>query len=418
MNEQNGNSLNGLSFGFSENDDFFSSPLGSYPNGNDSPIGSRPKINESTLGSYPNGNDSPIGSRPRINESPLGSYPNGNDSPIGSRPRVNESPLGSYAGSGNSVSFTNSTGYQTESYKVNNFSAENSYNSADSYPPYRGFEQNSRAPYNSSVQSGYDAEYEERIISGNDYNKNPDIDRNNGNTVSVGRTLGAAPKIGRFIFSVWVILTMILTIILMIRGEKWSIIFELFQLIPLIAGFGAVSDRNKLRAAFIFLGVSAGFMSITAMLRFDKPKAFEYYADNLKANFLLLLFFLAAVMMITVPKIIYNARQRRCTEKVRAVIVDVKTQHSRTSKGHRTTTYCPTFEFEFRGQKYTATEGVYTNSYKPVKGRKADILFDPNNPKYITDIEMRTSSIYVLRFFGVFFCIMSVFAFFVQMANG
>ena len=441
-----------------------SSPLGAYPGGNNSPIGSRPNSgsplgsypsgNDSSSGAFPSGNNSPIGSRPNSG-SPLGSYPSGNDSssgafPSGNNSPIGSSPLGAYPGGNSNTAETFPSGnrFGADSYRVNDFGSTENYGGAESYPPYDSSLQNSYPPYGSSAQDSYSS-YNSNTQNSyppygsssqgsySSYNSNAQDSYYNGyggaqdsmngsasekNTGSGGESglppLGASPRIATILLGSWIGLTAIATIVLLCCGEKWSIIFELFHLMPILTLYNSVSRRNKLRTAFIGIGASTAFIIFTVIKRINSPRAFVWFSTHMDANFMLLLFTLITSLLIIVPRISYNARLRRCTEKVRAKIVKVDVHRSRSSKGHRTKSYNPTFEYTFRGTTYTSSENVYTNSYTPIVGRKANLFIDPHQPTYITDVEQHESGIIVFRFFGILFYCMCIFAFFVQFLNG
>ena len=411
-----------------------SSPIGAFPGSNDSPIGSRPR-NNSPIGAFPGGNDSPIGSRPQ-NGSPIGAFPGGNDGPIGSRPRNgspigafpgwNDSPIGSRPQNGSPIgAFPGGNDSADNGYRANDFGSARGYNTAEEYPPYEGSSQNGYSSYSGSSQESYPPYGSSQDGYYNGYNSGYEKDTApaHNNVTDTGSStalpsLSALPKLPAILLGSWIGLTAIATIVLLCSGEKWSIIFELFHLMPIVTAFIYVSRRNKLRTALIGIGVSTAFIIFTAIQRINLPKAFEWFSKNMTPNFILLLFTLAASLLLIVPRFSYNARLRRCTERVQAKIVRVDKQSHRTSKGHRTTTYNPTFEYTFRGMTYTSSENVYTNSYRPVEGHEAELFIDPRQPNYITDPAQHESGIVMFRFFGIFFYCMCIFAFFIQFLNG
>ena len=383
------------------------SPIGAYPDVSDSPIGNRPR-SQSPLGAYPDGSDSAIGSRPR-SQSPLGAYPDVSDSPIGNRPH-SQSPLGAYPdGSDSPIGSGTSDGYDPYSY--------------GSYPQYGNAEQTGQTSYYGSDNTGYtgnDSYSQNSYHSGygNAYEENTFYQNETENIPPPAPSPDKdSQKLALPLFSVWTGLTIIATVILMCMGQIWSIIFELFHIIPLITLYIITAPKNKLRTAFICIGLSAAFIGLVSIMCISKPGVLAEISNNFAGNLILMLFAVTASLLIVIPKWTYNARRKRCSEKVLATICAVDTYSSRTGKRRYTKVYKPTFEYTFRGRKYTSSENVCTNSYRPVVGRRVEILIDPNQPDYITDISMRESSISMLRVFGYIFYGFYFFVFFIEFLN-
>ena len=322
-------------------------------------------------------------------DSPLGAYPDGSESPIGSGTSDGHAPYshGSYPQYGNAEQTGQDSYYGSDNtgYTGNDSYSQNSY--------YNGYSNTTEE------NTFYQAETE-------------------NSSIPAPSPVKTSQKLALPLFSVWTGLTIIATVILMCMGHNWSIIFELFQIIPLITLYIITSPTNKLRTALINIGLSASFIGIVTLLCINKPKVLLWFNKNFQANMMLLLFFLIASLMLIVPTWSYNARRKRCSVRLKATICKVDSHHSHAGRNHRTKVYKVTYEYTFNGKKYTSSENAYTSSDKPIVGKRRDILIDPNQPTFITDISMRDNSIFMFRFFGFLFYASCIFAFFVEFLNG
>ena len=380
-------------------------------------------LNGSSRRSSRRSSDSPIGSFPNGNDSPIGAFPSGNGSPIGAIPSGNDSYQNGYS---------EAYGYHRK-YETSNFgNADNADMRA--IPPYQPFEQSGYTQndprsyngyeensfrYNDTPQSRpYDDDHYRVGSFKEDDNALRALDRRGDNSLPGGRALGALPRVPLLLFSGWTSLTMILTIVLMCCGEPWAIVFEVFQLIPLAAFFAAASEKRMLLTFFILAGLSTVYMAAVALLRIYDPKAQIFDPMLIAPNLMLMIFFTVGILMMTVPTIAFRRRLRRCSEAVQGVIVKVSKHRSRRSKGRYVMTYCPTFEYTFRGKTYTASEGIFSSGNEPVIGSSAALLIDPDEPTFITDIEEHRGYISGFRFMGIFFCLFSMLALAVQFVPG
>ena len=338
----------------------------------------------------------------RDNESPIGAFPSGNDS---------------YRSG-----YGETDGYQRD-YLINDFgNADNADMSA--IPPYQPYEQSAPGSYDRNEENGfrYDDTPPSRPYSearyGGGIRDNGDSfiadERRAESRLPGGRALGALPRAPLFLFSGWTALTMILTIVLMCCGEPWAIVLELIQIVPLAAFFAAASDKHKLRSVFILAGISALYMTAVALLRIFDPKAQLFDPVLIAPNLFMIVFYIPGILMLTVPTIAFRRRLRRCSQAVQGVIVKVDKQKRRRQKGGMITVYCPTFEYTFRGETYQSTEGVFSSGSAPVVGNSAELMIDPYEPTFITDVAEHRSGISAYRLVGAFFCGFYLIAFLTQ----
>ena len=228
----------------------------------------------------------------------------------------------------------------------------------------------------------------------------------------------AMPRVPLLILTVWSLATIILTIILTVTGEPWSIFFEAIQLFPIFAFFAAVSDKQKLPAALICIAASALFMTATGFLRFLMPGSFVSFSKEYLFQIILVFFYFIGILIMKMPLADYNKRKRRATVRLNAVVSDIKIQVKRTSKGGRMKIYCPTYEYTYRGKRYRTTADDFSQYYKHAIGDIAEIYIDPDKPEHFTDIKMKKRVIVACLLSGGLFCLGVFYFFAVQLLYG
>lgn len=117
----------------------------------------------------------------------------------------------------------------------------------------------------------------------------------------------------------------------------------------------------------------------------------EIHARKSKASKLILLIipaifafvglcFLAfSIIMTIIPK----NQEKKCTEEVTAVVVDMNEMRSTHKSGKRhytTTTYAPVYRYEYNGEEYTKKSNLSSSNPKFSLGDKVKIMLDPNDP--------------------------------------
>ncbi len=94
-----------------------------------------------------------------------------------------------------------------------------------------------------------------------------------------------------------------------------------------------------------------------------------------------------------------------CTEKVTAVVTDIRSQESsqRDSDGYvsYTTTYSPVFQFTYNGKQYTVNSNLYSNPCNYSVGQRTEIYCNPDNPTKIYEPDRGVKKTMGLIFGGV-----------------
>lgn len=89
------------------------------------------------------------------------------------------------------------------------------------------------------------------------------------------------------------------------------------------------------------------------------------------------------LIIILAPTISAIKKRQLCTEKVDAVISDLRFRYNRGPKGRMVKVYAPVYKYEYNDLTYTHTSDVYTNiGVKPV-GTQLKIFINPLNPQEI-----------------------------------
>lgn len=99
-----------------------------------------------------------------------------------------------------------------------------------------------------------------------------------------------------------------------------------------------------------------------------------------------LCFLAFGIVMTIIPK----NQEKKCTEEVTAVVVDmdeIKSTHRTKKRHYTTTTYAPVYRYEYNGKEYTKKSNVSSSNPKFTEGDKVKIMLDPNDPTkfYVPD---------------------------------
>ena len=316
-------------------------------------------------------NSSPIGAYPK-GDSPLPwsfSGYNGNNSTATHLPRENISPIGAYP-KGDSVS----DAPRPDGYDTFNSSEESSYG------------------WDSDAGDTTDAQAQQ---------ENNAPQRTNSERIRgiMGQHSISSPAM--YLYSTWILLTVIFSVVLLFCGEGWSIIFELLQLTGLVYIFTITINDKKMRGVIIGIVMSCVYMLFLGKCRFSYPEFFEHHTKSFFADIFMFLFVLTGSIISAYSHIEYNLLKERCTVNLKADIIDVMTRQSNHKGG--SISYCPLLKYSYRGAVYTAHEDRYTNSPMLRKGKTVNILIDPESPSFIVVPRMHRSSVAGFSIFGALF---------------
>ena len=385
-----------------------SSPIGAYPKG-DSPL-------PWSFSGY-NGNNSTATHLPRENISPIGAYPkgdssfpesfrgyNGNNSTATHLPRENISPIGDYPKGDSSFpeSFRGTGSMQPDSDREIPMTEHDRYYDSNSYLVSDAPRPDGYDTFNSSEESsyGWDSDAGD-TTDAQAQQENNAPQRTNSERIRgiMGQHSISSPAM--YLYSTWILLTVIFSVVLLFCGEGWSIIFELLQLTGLVYIFTITINDKKMRGVIIGIVMSCVYMLFLGKCRFSYPEFFEHHTKSFFADIFMFLFVLTGSIISAYSHIEYNLLKERCTVNLKADIIDVMTRQSNHKGG--SISYCPLLKYSYRGAVYTAHEDRYTNSPMFRKGKKVNILIDPESPSFIVVPRMHRSSVAGFSIFGALF---------------
>lgn len=141
-----------------------------------------------------------------------------------------------------------------------------------------------------------------------------------------------------------------------------------------------------------------------------------------KGTFLAVGLFILAVLFA----IISGVQVAACTEKVTAVVTEIKSKTEWVHRGSRSsrvrTVYAPVFEFTYNGTEYTASNGLYSKNQTFKVGQEVEIYIDPDDPRTLYVAGERTvfvKGVIFLIMLGLgFYFLLSVLPGKMQQKNG
>ncbi len=104
----------------------------------------------------------------------------------------------------------------------------------------------------------------------------------------------------------------------------------------------------------------------------------------------------------------FKLKKPKITEKVSAILSEVKEiVHSDNARGDWRT-YFATYEFKFRGKIYKV-QSKEEYDEKPTKGKDTELLIDPDQPEEIFEVEREKSRIKFMKIVGASFILFGLF---------
>ena len=114
-------------------------------------------------------------------------------------------------------------------------------------------------------------------------------------------------------------------------------------------------------------------------------------------------FTLIGLALMFVPNWLEKRANKKCSEKVTAEVVDIKTVEA--SDG--STVYAPVYSYTYKEEVYAKALNRYSRSNIPVVGSKEEINVNPNNPEEIY-VPASKASIMLILIFGFAFFIAGI----------
>lgn len=111
-----------------------------------------------------------------------------------------------------------------------------------------------------------------------------------------------------------------------------------------------------------------------------------------KPSFISIFFLLTCIIMMTIGIALFAnsiVKKSRCTETVKAVVVDEVITHSERKDGDGMLTvsdyHSPVFSYNFNGREYTVTSKEGSDPPRYQIGDRTVLKIDPSNPEYYYD---------------------------------
>ena len=189
-------------------------------------------------------------------------------------------------------------------------------------------------------------------------------------------------KIFAVLFLIWFVGSMAGMLVLSsINGYYTMMIFGqyflVFSIFPLLQ-----KGKDKL-VGIPFLLVGLACIIIPFFMMHPELLSVEINWESVIIVLFLLAFVLAGLGLVFVPIISRKKKQEVCIEAVDAVIVDYDYTYSDGKK-----LYCPIYEYEFYGKKYTVNNNHYTNIGIKEIGTTVNLMINPDNPEEFMDSEV------------------------------
>lgn len=164
-----------------------------------------------------------------------------------------------------------------------------------------------------------------------------------------------------------------------------AIFGQIFCVFSCIFIIPKIKERNFSKVdylLFVFPLIGIGCIAYSFLKRYGSEK----FWSACESFFALIAPFLAVSVFLIVGIILLVAGskktifpRRRCTLKIEAWCIEVKTDWSN-SNGRSHITYCPVFEFYYSGQKYKVCDNIFSNVVSYNQGEYYDIYIDPSFP--------------------------------------
>ncbi len=206
----------------------------------------------------------------------------------------------------------------------------------------------------------------------------------------------------------WIAASVLLTLILSICGELWSIPLAFSQLLFGIIAYFNCEHALRVKLLKRFMLVIGGLYVLMIPLRLALPKYFAAASAKCGDLIFVSLFLVMGLVVGLIPNFRTAQKKRHCTERISARCVRIL-KHSHHSYRHSSTTYCPVYEYYYNNQRYESHGSTYSNGAVPKLDHYYDLLIDPSNPYTFYDIYRSGRLRIMFTLFGMFFVAFSLF---------
>ncbi len=213
--------------------------------------------------------------------------------------------------------------------------------------------------------------------------------------------------------TLWIFLSVLLTLVPTIFGELWTVVVFCFQTVPglLLYRYGQKAERPGVFKVFLCVMSAVSAVCLTlVLLRFTEP-AFLWKVTHRWWQ-LSLIGIIDSVCLCVMIISHTRSRQKKnaCSEQVAALCFDLlaKTVGSRY---HRHTVYCPIYEYTYQGRLYRVRSAHYSGMGVPKIGRQYILQINPYEPSTFYDTAQERTRLSVITiiclavmFYGFFMC--------------
>lgn len=185
-----------------------------------------------------------------------------------------------------------------------------------------------------------------------------------------------------------------------------AIFGQIFCVFSCIFIIPKIKERNFSKVdylLFVFPLIGIGCIAYSFLKRYAGEKFWSACGSFfvLIAPFLgVSVFLIVGIILLIIGYKKVISPRRRCTLKIEAWCIEVKENWS-IKNGRSYTTYCPVFEYYFKGQEYKVSDGIYTNVVSYNQGDYYNIYIDPSFPTIFYEPRRNIGIGAILLFMGV-----------------
>jgi len=222
------------------------------------------------------------------------------------------------------------------------------------------------------------------------------------------------------LFFLWFLGSIIALFVVLIKFGPWltiSVFGQIFFVIGLMVLYSGIRNHNFSPPflIFVYLGLAAIISGL--VLQFGSESLKEAPGEFL-AYIGLSIFFFFGVSLIT-SFYVRTAREKNCTELVRAYCVDIK-KRRRNDEHHykQHYLYCPVFSFSYKNKLYEVCSNLYTAYINAELGKEYDLYINPDYPHCFKEEGESGRQAGVEIVLGIFFMCISILAFCLMFFRG
>ncbi len=195
-------------------------------------------------------------------------------------------------------------------------------------------------------------------------------------------------------------------------GLVISVFGQFFFVIGAIILYTGIRDGNLNPVMLLFLFIGLILIIYGIVLQFGN-EATQGLFKKLIPYFGIGIFFVTGILCL-ITYFVRSAREKNCTQLVRATCVEIKSRRRQTNTGNRVTqhyVYCPVFSFNYNGKSYEVCSNFYSLDVDAELGQQYDVYINPDYPKCFKEAgeALRQSSSEIGL--GIFFTVFSIIGF-------